>query len=286
MTPDKAEILCAFREDAKKRVSDPLVMDAQAAWRQCYAEKSPLRGIVSFWAEVRLEEAARRAIKMAGRAGFPLESAEDRAGCRQCYLALDDGQSSDAVALEYLRQLRPSQWAQLIEEIAVLLPQTNLSGYRAIVEEAARIGWPTRFTKDLTEIDLEILCSPGAPRCFWWGVRSSGTDLFYRNNLQSVEWALARVELYPSSDGQRYYAYTGERLRPIAREQMIVQMVHSLDLATYEQDLRAAGEAEFQPWQVRLRDPAAMRAYYEARASTQRARDACQRIKELKRFYV
>ena len=282
----KEAILRAFREDAKKWVSDPLGVDAQAAWRQCYAEKPTPRGIVTVWAELQREEAACRAIKIAGRVGLALESAEDRADCRHRYLALDEQQGRDAVALAYLRQLRPGQWVQLIEEIAALLPQTNIPGYRAIVEEAARIGWPTHFAVDLTESDLNVLCSPGAPRVFWWGVRSSGTDLFHPNHLYSVQWALARVTTYPSGDEQRYYAYTGERLRPITRERMIVQLVHSLDVTTYEQDLRVAGEAEFQAQQTRLRGPAAMVAYQEALAATQRAREACRQVKALKQRYA
>jgi len=290
MTPpgssSKEAILHAFREDAKKQVSDPLAVDAEAAWRQCYAEKPVPRGTVSLWAAVQREDAARRAIKIAGRVGLALGSAEERAEGRRHFLGLDEQQGRDVVALGYLRQLRPSQWAQLIAEIAALLPQTNIQGYRAIVAEAARIGWPTHFAVDLTESDLNALCSPGAPHAFWWGIRSSGTDLFHPNHLYSVQWALARAGTYPEGDEQRYYAYSGERLRPITRERMIVQLVHSLDAATYEQDLRTAGEAEFQAQQTRLRGPAAMAAYQEALAATQRAREACRQVKALKQRYA
>ena len=67
---------------------------------------------------------------------------------------------------------------------------------------------------------------------------------------------------------------------------MIVQLVHSLDAATYEQDLRTAGEAEFQAQQTRLRGPAAIAAYQEALAATQRAREACRQVKALKQRYA
>lgn len=282
----KAAILLAFREEAKKQVSDPLGGDAEAAWRQCYAEKPVPRGVGSVWAAVQREEAARRAIKIAAREGLALESADDPADTRRRYLALDEQEGRDGVALAYLRQLRPGQWAPLIAEIAALLPQTNIRGYRAIAEEAARIGWPTHFAVDLTESDLNALCSPGAPRVFWWGIRSSGTDLFHPNHLYSVQWALARAGTYPEGDEQRYYAYSGERLRPITRERLIVQLVHALDVATYEQALRAAGEAEFRAQQARLRGPAAMVAYQDAQAATQRAREACRQVKALKQRYA
>ena len=282
----KEAVLRAFREDAKKQVSDPLGVDAEAAWRQCYAEKPVPRGVVSVWAAVQREEAARRAIKIAARVGLALESDEVRTESRRRYLGLDQQQSRDVVALAYLRQLRPSQWVPLIAEIAALLPQTNIRGYRAIVDEAARIGWPTHFAVDLTESDLNALCSPGAPHAFWWGIRSSGTDLYHPNHLYSVQWILARAKTYSDGDEQRYYAYAGEKLRLLTRERMIVQLVHSLDVATYEQDLRAAAEAEFQAQQTRLRGPTAMVAYQEAQASTQRAREACRQVKSLKQRYA
>jgi hypothetical protein len=153
------------------------------------------------------------------------------------------------------------------------------------VEEARQIGWPTHFTEDLTEIDLNTLCTPGAPRVFWWGIRTSGTDLFHPNHLFSVQWALARAATYPSGDEQHYSSYTERGLLPIQRERMIAQMVHSLDLATYEQDLRTASEAEFQAMRSRMLGPEAMVAYQEALASTQRAREACRQVKALKGRY-
>ena len=261
----KEAILRAFREDAKKQVSDPLGVDAEAAWRQCYVEKPVPRGLGSVWAAVQREEAARRAIKIAARVGLALESAEDRAESRRSYLGLDEQQGCDVVALAYLRQLRPSQWVPLIAEIAALLPQTNIRGYRAIADEAARIGWPTHFAVDLTESDLNALCSPGAPHAFWWGIRSSGTDLYHPNHLYSVQWALARAGTYPDGDEQRYYAYTGEKLRPLTRERMIVQLVHSLDVATYEQALHAGQRSGVPGAADPLRGPTAMAAYQEAR---------------------
>jgi hypothetical protein len=290
MTPpassSTAAQLRAFGEDAKKLVSDPLGVDARAAWRLCYADRPPPRGIVSAWAQMQRAEAARRALKIAGRVGLALESVEDADDCRRRYLALHEQQVQDAVAFAYLRHLRPGQWRQLVAEVAELLPQANVPGYRAIVEEAERIGWPTHFTVDLTDSDLNVLCSPGAPQVFWWGIRSTGTDLFLPDHLHSVQWALARASTYLTFDEQRYYAYSAKGLRPITREQMIAQLVSSLDLTTYEQDLHAASEAEFQAKLARLRGPEAQVAYQQALSASRRAREACRQVKELKQRYA
>jgi hypothetical protein len=185
--------------------------------------------------------------------------------------------------LSYLRTLRPGQWKQVAAAIETILPLTNVRGYRAIAEEAARLGWATQHRTDLTEIDLGILCVPGAPRSFWWGIRPSGTDLFRPNDLVSVSWAQAQP---PTSTERRYYAYTGEALKAVSLERMVAQLVRSLDPGSFEQALRDAVDAVEAAGQVRPRSREAAAAHQEAQRAERRAREQLAEVRKLKQRYA
>ena len=162
-------------EEAKETVPDWLAVGSETAWHACRPDAEAPHGLDSCWLAAQRREAALRVIQMATRLLMALESGEECAACRQRLLGLEGaGEGADEHLLAYLQPLRPGQWKQVRVEMAALLPQTNIKGYRAIAGEAARLGWPTHHRSDLTEVDLGILCVPGAPRRFWWGCGQPG----------------------------------------------------------------------------------------------------------------
>jgi len=67
----------------------------------------------------------------------------------------------------------------------------NLEGYRAICTEAERLGYSTAYKDDLKVHDLRILMDTDAPQEFAWGVRSTGTDIFFPGKKEYLDLAIA-----------------------------------------------------------------------------------------------
>jgi hypothetical protein len=180
-----------------------------------------------------------------------------------------------------MRGLSPAGRRLFEDQVEQIYPTINLPGYRAITAEAARLGWPTIFWEDLNS-DAKILCTPIAPKRFWWAIRLAGTDLYQPNDLLSVEWAFARKKHGP--DEQRYYCYTGSKLRHITLDALIAQLVHTLDVASYEEKRRKALTTEIQE-RTRFRELGANKAYYDACQASKQAEEALRKVKRLKQQY-
>jgi hypothetical protein len=80
--------------------------------------------------------------------------------------------------------------------------------WESVLAEAERLDMPRFFTGDLFR-DYQCLTSTDAPAAFVWGVRNTGTHLFWEiDGLARWLEAIARV-----NPDQRWYFWNGERLR-------------------------------------------------------------------------
>jgi hypothetical protein len=275
----KMQRIQQFLQQARAQFPDLLVLNGEAAWKALSADQPLPPGLQAQWRREQAEQAASRALKAAAPFTIALETVADRAEIAS-NLLLSAQQISDSTLIAWLQHASPLAKRLFHEQIEAIYPEINIQGYRTIATEATRLGWPNTFQGDLLVVDRNILCSPGAPKEFWWGVRSTGTDLYQPNDLAGVEWALAR-----SPDEQRYYHVTQETLRHVELATMIVELVRSLDEEEYEQRWQEALMAEQQTAQTRFRSQEALNAYYRAHQEARYAEEAYQKVRHLKQNY-
>jgi hypothetical protein len=279
--PSKAQQLQQFMQEAPEHVPDLLALDGEAAWKTRFPDRPVPVGLRSLWRRQQVEQAAPRLLHIAAPLAIPLQTEMERS---QLVPQLLSGryEISDTILIAWMSKIVPSDRRLLQEQVEQLYPRINLQGYRAIAAEAARLGWPKFYREDLA-IDMKVLCTPDAPKRFWWGIRSTGTDLYRPNELWDIEWAQARKKHGP--DEQRYYAYTGETLRSITLDAVILHLARTLDIASYEQKREAAFTALTQAAQIRHRDWGTSKAYYEALQLSTLADKDLRRVKYFKQFY-
>lgn len=275
----KTQPIQQFLQQTRAQFPDLLVLSAEAAWKMVYADQPLPPGLQLWWRQEQAEQAAARALKAAAPFIIVLETAADRAETAS-QLLLFAPQITDTTLIAWLQRASPSAKRHFQQQIEALYPDINMQGYRAIAAEAARIGWPSTFQGDLLVVDRNILCSAGAPKEFWWGVRPTGTDLYRPDDLASVEWALAR-----NPEEQRYYHVTQETLRRIELTAMIVELVESLEEKGYEQRWQDALVGEQQAAQMRSRGQEALNAYYRAHQEARSAEEAYQKVRRFKQQY-
>ncbi len=105
----------------------------------------------------------------------------------------------------------------------------NWEGYRAITDEANRVGWPEHFREDLTRHDRAVLSRKDAPHEFGWVLRRHGTHLLIRGTWWNFLWAVAVVRNEARSGGPyRYYWFDGEQLHRVTAEEMIRKLTPPL----------------------------------------------------------
>jgi hypothetical protein len=279
--PKNAEQIQTFLKEARDQVSDVLTLDSTTAWEKLCSNQLLPYGLRAHWQREQVTQAVPRALKAAVVLPIALETDVDRTHLINRLLVFAD-EVTDRTLITWLRSTTSAERRALLAQVELLFPQINIAGYRAIAAEAARIGWPKFYKEDLA-IDLNVLCSVGAPKEFWWGVRSTGTDLFQPNTLASLEWALAR-EKHGSAE-QLHYHYTGHTLRPIALHLLIVQLAHSLKANDYEQRWHDAVAATPHAGEVRSRTYQEQIAYQQASQEARRAEEAYRRVVSLKQRY-
>jgi hypothetical protein len=93
----------------------------------------------------------------------------------------------------------------------------NERGYKVIVTEAERVGWPTDFKNDLLIHDFAVLLSDNAPEQFGWVLHETGTDLFAPAIRRSHRWESSYMGSRKSS---HYYWYDGEELKSVQSEEL------------------------------------------------------------------
>lgn len=277
----KAHQFHNFMQDAPQHFPDLLALDGEAAWKTLFPDLPTPSGLRRAWRQRQVELAARRILQAAAPLDIPLQTEMERGRLAKQLLA-GEYDLADTSLIAWLRGLSLSYGRLLKEQVELLYPRINLQGYRAIAAEAARLGWPKFFHEDLA-IDLNVLCTPDAPKCFWWAVRSTGTDLYRPNEVWDIEWAEARKEQGP--DEQRYYRYNGDVLRTIALDTLIIQLAHTLDVKFYEQKCEMALTALTQAKHIRLRDWGTAKAYDEALQASRYADDALRKVKRFKQRY-
>ena len=254
----KGQQLQNFMQEAPEHFSDLLALDGEDAWNTLFPGRSAPIGLRSLWRRKQVELAVPRVLQAAAPFDIPLQTEAERGHLtRQLLSSRYD--ISDATLIAWMRRLSPSDVRLLKEQVELFYPRINLQGYRAIAAEAERLRWPKFYREDL-DIDLNILCTPDAPKLFWWGVRSTGTDLYRPNELWDIEWAQARKKHGP--DEQRYYKYNGEALRSITLDALIFQLARTLDVKSYERKREMALVALVQTEQIRSRDWGTAKAYY------------------------
>jgi hypothetical protein len=280
-TNSKAHQLQKFMQEAPQHFPDLLALDGEAAWKILFPNLPVPFGLRTLWRRTQGELAARRILHVAAPLDIPLQTEMERRHLTKQLLAEGD-ESADPLLIAWLRSIPPSDNRHLKEQVELLYPRMNLQGYRAIAAEAARLGWPKFFRQDLS-IDLKVLCTPDAPKCFWWGVRSTGTDLYRPNEVWDIEWAEARKEQGPEE--QRYYHYNGDVLRRSALDTLILQLAHALDVPSYEQKREMALTALTQAEYIRFRDWGTAKAYDEALQVSRRANEDLRKVKRFKQRY-
>jgi hypothetical protein len=277
----KAQQLQKFMQEAPQHVPDLLALDGEAAWKTLFPDLPVPFGLRAVWGRTQVELAARRMLQAVAPLDIPLQTEMERGHLAKQLLAGEDD-LADTSLIAWLRSVSPSDGRLLKEQVELLYPRINLQGYRAIAAEAARLGWPKFFHEDLA-IDLKVLCTPDAPKRFWWGVRSTGTDLYRPNEIWDIEWAMARKEQGPEE--QRYYCYNGDVLRSSALDTLIVQLAHALDVASYAQKREMAQTALTQAEPLRSRDWGTAKAYDEALQASKRADEDVRKVKRFKQRY-
>jgi hypothetical protein len=279
--PSKAQQLQQFLQEAPKHVPDFLALDGEEAWTTRFPDRPVPVGLRSLWRRQQVEQAAPRLLHVAAPLPIPLHTEMERSHLIPQLLS-GTHEISDTILIAWIRRSVPSARRLLQEQVEQLYPRINLQGYRAIAAEAARLGWPKFYREDLA-IDRKVLCTLDAPKRFWWGIRSTGTDLYRPNELWDIEWAQARKKHGP--DEQRYYAYTGETLRSITLDAMILHLARTLHIPSYEQKREAAFTALTLAAQTRHRDWGTSKAYYEAFQMSKLAEEDLRRVKHFKQFY-
>lgn len=279
--PSKAKQLQIFMQEAPEHFPDLLAVDGELAWNTRFPDRPVPFGLRTLWRHQQGEQAALRLLQVAAPLAIPLQTEMER-GQLATQLLSGRYEISDTTLIAWIRRIASSDLRLLKEQVEMLYPRINLQGYRAIAAEAAHLGWPRFYHEDLT-IDLKLLCTPDAPKRFWWGVRPTGTDLYRPNELWDIEWALARKKHGP--DEQRYYTYNGEALRSIALDALILQLARTLDIKSYEQKREAASTALTQATQTRFRDWGTSKAYYEALQKSTRADEELRKAKHFKQLY-
>jgi hypothetical protein len=277
----KAQQLQKFIQEAPQHFPDLLALDGEAAWKTLFPDLPIPFGLRAVWRRAQVELAARRILLAAAPLDIPLQTEMERGHLAKQLLTGGDD-LADTSLLAWLRSLSPSHGRHLKEQVELLYPRLNLQGYRAIAAEAARLGWPKFFRQDLA-IDLKVVCIPDAPKYFWWGVRSTGTDLYRPNEVWDIEWAEARKEQGPEE--QRYYRYNGDVLYSIALDTLIVQLAHALDVASYAQKREMTLTALTQAESLRSRDWGTAKAYDEALQASKRADEDLRKVKRFKQRY-
>ena len=119
----------------------------------------------------------------------------------------------------------------------------NMSGYAAIQAEARRLGWPTSYRDDLEKHDREILTRNDAPQTFGWGIYDMGTNFYHPNSLENIYWACVR-----SQSGDAFYWYDGTQLTPASFNELLHQLIQTLDVTSYQQRFRVAQACVSQLW--------------------------------------
>lgn len=100
----------------------------------------------------------------------------------------------------------------------------NIEGYRAICREAERLGYPDCYKDDLKVHDLNFLMADDAPETFGWGIRATGTDIFFPGKEGYLELAYA-CQKYRANEF--YYWYAEGRLTQISVEELIHNMIQA-----------------------------------------------------------
>ena len=275
----KTQRIQQFLQQARAQLPDLLALNGEAAWKALSADQPLPSGLQAQWRREQAEQAASRALKAVAPFTIALETMADRAEIAS-RLLLSAQEISDSTLIAWLQHASPSAKRLFQEQVEAIYPEINIQGYRTIAAEATRLGWPSFFQGDLLVVDRNILCSPGAPKEFWWGVRSTGTNLYQPNDLAAVEWALAR-----SPDEQRYYHVTQGTLRRIELAAMIVELVRSLEEKEYKQRWQDALVAEQQALQTRSGGQEALNAFYRAYQEARYAEEAYQKVRHFKQQY-
>jgi hypothetical protein len=113
------------------------------------------------------------------------------------------------------------------EQSRLLCANGNNKGYKAIYQEAQRLGWPRLWSEDLTVLNRERLLSEKAPIEFAWAVRETGTFLMERGNADDLEMAKSLLfcrEKYGYWPDQRYYWFDGNTLSALTLETIIERL--------------------------------------------------------------
>ncbi len=173
--PKNVEQIQTFLKEARDQVSDVLTLDSTTAWEKLRSNQPLLYGLRAHWQREQVTQAVPRALKAAVVLPIALETDVDRAHLINRLLVFAD-EVTDRTLITWLRNTASAQRRALLVQVELLFPQINIAGYRAIAAEAARIGWPKFYKEDLA-IDLNVLCSAGAPKeflvgCSFYGDRS------------------------------------------------------------------------------------------------------------------
>lgn len=91
-------------------------------------------------------------------------------------------------------------------------PPEHMRHWQALVAEAARVGWPTSYERDLTQIDRVILQERDPSLPFGWILREMGTHLFFPEWRQMRGWS-SIAECFGREPGHRFYRWDGRTLR-------------------------------------------------------------------------
>ena len=113
------------------------------------------------------------------------------------------------------------------EQSHLVCANGNNKGYKAIWQEAQRLGWPRLWSEDLTVLNRNRLLSKNAPLSFAWAVRETGTFLMAPGNADDLELAellLLCREIYGYWPDQRYYWFDGITLSALALETIIERL--------------------------------------------------------------
>lgn len=102
-----------------------------------------------------------------------------------------------------------------------------VTAYGALVKEAAAIGWPLAYRRDLTVHDRAACRRLKPGQRFVWSVRETGTDLYVLGEA-SVAWARAQ------RSGQRWYLWTGSELRALRGKEEAVSILEEADVSAGE----------------------------------------------------
>lgn len=278
--PTHAEQRQTFLSEVSNQGTDILALDLTTVWKKRRGDQPLLYGLRTHWQREQVTQAAPRALKAAVVQPIALDTEAERAQLITQLLTVADD-VTDTTLIAWLHNTSSDTRRLLLEHIETRFPHINSVGYRAIASEAARIGWPKFYQEDLA-IDLNVLCSVGAPKEFWWGVRSTGTDLFLPNTLTSMEWALAR-EKHESE--QRHYHFTGTTLHSITLQTLIGQLARSLNSRDYEQRWQEAVAATSTAGEGRFRTFHEQAAYQQAVQAALQAEKAYRRVLHLKQHY-